>query len=787
MANEGIGASVLRKEDARFLTGRGRYTDDLAVPGALHVAFARSPHAHARLGAIDTSAALATPGVVAVFTGADLLAAGVAPIGLDFRPRGADGKWMVVPPRRPLAAERVRYVGDPVAMVVAETVNAAKDGAEALAIEYEELPPVVTFDAALAPGAPPLWPDIPGNVLFEMRYGDAAAVDRAFEQAAHRVTLDLVNQRVVVNPLEPRAACAEYDAHTGRYTLTVSHQTPFPLQSGLAEVLGVEEQAIRVVSYDVGGGFGVKGATYPEEAALLWAASRLERPVRWRCERTELFLSDSHARDHVTTATMAVDADARFLALRIDDLANIGGYVSSFGAGPPLFAQAVLSAGQYLTPAIAGRVRMVMTNTQPTDAYRGPGRAETAYLIERIVDCVARELKLAPDEVRRRNLVPPAAMPYKTPLGRVYDSGDFPRGLALALEHADAVGFPARRAASKARGWLRGIGLSAYLDHTGMGPSDMIISRGMKFGAYESAQVRLDRRGKVVVHTGTHSHGQGLETALAQLVAERFGLSIAEVDVRHGDTSDLAIGRGTVGARSLLAGGSAIGVALDKIVAKGKRIAAHAFECAPDDVAFERGVFAVAGTDKRLLMREIAERAYYPASYPLRELEPGLDEGGYWDPTAVSIPNGCYVCEVEIDPDTGTVAIAQFVCVDDFGTVVNPMIVDGQVHGGVVQGLGQAMLEHAVYDSASGQLLTGSFMDYAMPRADDLPSFVTASNPTPTATNPLGVKGCGEAGTIGAPPAYVNAVVDALAPYGVRHLDMPVTAERVWRAIQAGR
>ena len=780
--HEGIGARVLRQEDTRFLTGRGRYTDDLELPAQLHAAFARSPHGHAELRNIDPRSALKVAGVVAVFVGADLVADGVGVLELDFTAHWTDGRPMNVPPRRPLAVDRVRYVGEPVAVVVAGTLNAAKDGLDALHVEYEPLPVVVELDAAVSADAPCLWSASPGNIACELHYGDPGAVERLFAEAHRAVSVRLVNQRVAPNPLEPRAALALYEPLGSRYTLYVSHQAPFPLRDHLCATLGLAEDRMRVVSHDVGGGFGVKGPTYPEEVTLVWLSGKLRRPVRWRCERNELFLSDAQARDHVTSLEMAVDAEGRFLALRVDDLANLGAYVSSIGAGPPLFAQVLLAAGPYLTRAVSGRVRMVFTNTIPTDAYRGPGRAECTYMLERMADCVARELGVSPIEIRRCNLVPAAKMPYRSPLGRLYDSGDFPRGFERALAAAQAETFPARKADAAGRGRRRGIGISTYLDHTGMGPSDLIMSRGMRFGAYESAQVRLNRRGGVTVHTGTHSHGQGLDTAFAQLVSDRLGIPIAEVSVRHGDTDELGFGRGTVGARSLLAGGAAIAIALDKIVAKGRRIAAHAFECDAGDVVFERGVFSVAGTDKSIGIREIAERAYYPRRYPLRELD-GLDEGGYWDPTAVALPNGCYVCEVEIDVETGVVQIMQFVCVDDFGNIVNAMLVEGQVHGGIAQGLGQAALERVVYDSQSAQMLTGSLTDYALPRADDLPSFVTGHNSHPTTTNPLGVKGCGEVGTIGAPAAYVNAVLDALADLRVRHLDMPLTSEIVWRAM----
>lgn len=783
---EGIGAPVRRKEDLRFLTGRGCYTDDLQLPDQLCAAFVRSPYAHAEIRGVDASRALSLPGVIAVFTGEDLLRDGVGELELDFILRNFDGRPMVVPPRRPLASGRVRYAGEPVAIVIATTALQAKDAAEMVEVAYDELPVVVDPVRALDSDSPAVWSDAPGNICCEVRYGDWDGAERAFAGAAHVTSIDLVNNRLVGNPLEPRAAIAAFDPAAGRSTLYCSHQTPFALRTQLCATLRLPEHRLRVVSRDVGGGFGVKGPTYPEEAALVWAAGRLRRPVKWRCDRSEAFLADAHARDHVTKLEMACDGQGRFLAIRVSDIANLGAYVSSFGAGPPVIAQSLLSAGPYRIAAVCGRVRLVFTNTVPTDAYRGAGRPENTYMLERLVDRVARELEISPVELRRKNLIAPQELPWKTPLGRVYDSGDFPKNLELALGAADYRNFEVRRREAKARGRMRGFGISTYIEHSGMGPSDIIMSHGSLFGTYESAQVRLNASGGVIVFTGTHSHGQGLETAFAQIVSDRLGIPLEDVEVRHGDTDELGNGRGTIGSRSLLSGGAAIKVALDKIEAKGKRIAAHLLECALGDIEFRRGRFAIAGTDRAVSIREIAKAAYFPARYPLTELEPGLDEGGYWDPKAVASPSGCHVCEVEIDPDTGQLAIMRFVAVDDFGNIVNPLIVEGQVHGGVAQGLGQAALEHCVYDQESGQLVTGSFVDYCMPRADDLPDFDTLFNGHPCETNPLGVKGCGEAGAIGSPPALANAVADALLELGIRHLDMPFTPEKLWRAISGG-
>ena len=787
---QGIGASVLRKEDLRFLTGRGRYSSDHRIHGEAHAVFVRSPHAHANVKSIDIAPALNVPGVIAVLTGDDLRADGVGLISHDFVVRYPDGRSMALPQRFALSVGRVVYVGEPVAIVIAESVNAAKDGAEAVEVDYEDLPVTVELTASIAPGATQLWPEAPGNLCYEMRHGNAAETEKAFAAAAHRVKLQHVNNRVAVNPMEPRAATASYDDLDQKYFLNVSHQTPFPLRSALAETLHVREDNVQVVSNDVGGGFGVKGPNYPEEIALVWAAKRVGRPVKWVCERSELFLSDAQARDHLTTIELALDKEGNFLAIFVDDLANMGAYVSSFGAGPPIGGQTGLIIGAYRTPVYAGRIRMVFTNTMPTDAYRGPGRAEAAYMLERVVDLAARELGISPVEIRRRNMIPGTAIPYKSPTGRMYDSGNFPVVFEKALVRADWAGFDKRREESKSRGKLRGIGLAYYIDNTGIGPSDMLLGRGMKVPTYESAQVRMNKDGGATIVTGTHTHGQGLETALAQIVADRLGIDVKNVEVLHGDTRQIGYGRGTVGARSLLAGGAALEVALGKVVEKGRKIAAHLLECATEDIELSvkdgRGRFEVKGTDKGVTIEDVAKVAFFPSKYPIKELEPGLDETGYWDPPGVSFPNGCHICEVEIDRDTGVMSVASFVSVDDFGNIVNPMMVSGQVHGGIVQGLGQAIHEHCIYDDATGQLTTGSFMDYGLPRADDMPSFIDETvNDYPTATNPLGVKGCGEAGAIGAPPALVNAVVNALADFGVKHVDMPVTPQKLWRLMHA--
>jgi carbon-monoxide dehydrogenase large subunit len=781
-----MGTPALREEDLRFLIGRGRYAGDIRLAAETHAAFVRSAFAHALVKRLDCAGAAACPGVVAVLTGEDLEADGPGPLPLDFMARNYDGRPMAAPKRFALSRGHARYAGEPLAIVVAESAYAARDAAEAVEVEYEELPAVVDLGHAIRAEAVRLWDEAPGNVACEFRYGDWEGVRKTFESAAHRVSLTLRNNRIVVNPLEPRAALAQYDPIDERYTLLTSHQAPFPLRTQLAEAFGIPEQRLRVISPDVGGGFGVKAPTYPEEAALLWAARRLGRPVKWVCERSELFLSDAQARDHLTTIEIALDAQANILAVRVDDLANLGAYVSSFGAGPPILGQASLLAGPYRTAVVAGRVRMVFTNTVPVDTYRGPGRAECTYMLERVMEVAARRLELEPAELRRRNLVPASAMPWKSPTGRIYHCGDFPAVFEKALDQADWRGFPARRAAARALGKLRGLGMAYYVDHTGMGPSSLIMSRGMKIPSYESALVRLNKDAGVTVVTGTHSHGQGLDTAFAQIVAGRLGVNIADVSVSHGDTAAIGYGRGGVGARSLLAGGAALSLALDKVIAKGRRIAAHRLECAPRDVEFRDGRYTVAGTDKWVPLAEVARNAYFPVSYPAGELEPGLEETAYWDPTQVSIPNGCHVCEVEIDRETSALAVVSFLSIDDFGNIVNPMLVAGQVQGGVAQGIGQALLEHCAYEASTGQLLSGSLLDYCLPRADNLPFIGHETHPGhPCPTNPLGVKGCGEAGAIGAPPAVINAIVDALKEYGVEHIDMPATPEKIWRLLRA--
>ena len=779
-----IGQPVLRKEDARFLTGTGQYTNDVSMPRQTCAYFLRSPHAHAAIRSIDVVKAKTLPGVVEIFTGADLTGVNGLPCGWLIT--GTDGKPMNEPPHPVLAQGKVRYVGDAVALVIAESIAEAKDAAEQIGVDYDVLPAVVNPVDALAPGAPLIHDQAPGNKCYTWAIGDKAAVDTAFATAAHVTKLDIVNNRLIPNAIEPRAALAVYDRADDAYTLYVTSQNPHVERLLMtAFVLGLPEHKVRVIAPDVGGGFGSKIYLYPEETAMVFASKRINRPIKWAAERSESFLSDAHGRDHVTHAELALDKEGKFLALRVQTTANMGAYLSTFASCIPTILYATLLAGQYSTPAIHCEVTATFTNTAPVDAYRGAGRPEATYVVERIVHQAAAEMGIAQDEIRRRNFI--RSFPHQTPVALNYDTGDYEQTLDAAIEMADVAGFAARRAEAQKRGKLRGIGYAAYIEACGLAPSNIAGSLGARAGLFEAGEVRVHPTGSITVFTGSHSHGQGHETTFAQVVAAHLGVPVDNVSVVHGDTGRVPFGMGTYGSRSLAVGGSAIVKALDKIVAKGKKIAAHLLEAAESDIEFKDGKFTVAGTDRSKTFGEIALTAYVPHNYPLATLEPGLDETAFYDPTNFTYPAGTHICEVEIDPDTGVVDVVAFSACDDFGNIINPMIVEGQVHGGVAQGLGQALLEHCVYDPDSGQLLTGSMMDYALPRADDLPSFSVGTKVTPCTHNPLGVKGCGEAGAIGAPAAMMNAVMDALAPLGVAHLDMPASPHRVWRAIRQAR
>ncbi len=783
MAENGIGAAVRRKEDGRFLTGKGRYTDDINRPGQTYAYLVRSPEAHANISGIDTAAAASAPGVVAVFAGADMAADGLGGLPCGWGIHNKDGSPMVEPPHPPLVVDRVRHVGDIVAVVIAETKAQAKEAAALVDVEYENLPAVASLSAAVSEGAPQVWEDAPGNVCFDWEIGDQAATEAAFEGAAHVVSIDIVNNRLIPNAIEPRVAIGDYDTVSGDYTLYTSSQNPHVIRLLMgAFVMQIPEHKLRVVSPDVGGAFGSKIFHYAEEVIMTWAASKIGRPVKWTAERSESFMSDAHGRDHVTHAELALDEEGRFLALRVSTLANLGAYISTFGAAVPTILHGTLFAGCYTTPAIYGEVKAIFTNTVPVDAVRGAGRPEASFMLERLVDVSARRLGMDPVEIRRKNFIQPDQFPYQTPVLLEYDTGDYDGTLDLVLELSEWEGFEARREEAKSRGKLRGIGLSTFLEACGIAPSAVAGALGARAGLFEVGQVRVHPTGSVTVLTGSHSTGQGHETAFAQIVSEGFGIGIDLVEIVHGDTDKVPFGMGTYGSRSLAVGGSAIHNAMQKIIAKGTKIAAHLMEAAEADVVFEDGRFTVTGTDKSLGLADVSLAAYVPHNYP-EDLEPGLEETAFYDPKNFTFPAGAHVAEVEIDPETGVVELVAVSCADDVGRIINPMIVDGQMHGGLAHGIGQALLECCKYDD-DGQLITGSYMNYTMPRAADLPFFKTGHNITNCTHNPLGVKGVGEVGSIGVPPAVINAVVDALAHLGVEHMDMPATPERVWRAIR---
>jgi len=778
-----IGVSVLRKEDYRFLTGAGQYTDDVTLPDQAYAAFVRSPHAHAAIKRISIEKAKTAPGVIGVYTGADLANAKLGSLPCGWLITDVNGQPMKEPPHPCLAQGKVRHVGDPVTVVVAATLEQARDAAEKVEVDYDVLPAVVDPVKARGTkenaGAPVLHDIAPDNICYVWALGDKAKVDEAFAKAAHVTKLDFVNNRLIPNAIEPRAANGSYSRANDAYTLYVASQNPHVERLLMtAFVMGLPEHKVRVIAPDVGGGFGSKIYLYAEDVVVTWAAKQLNRPVKWTADRSEAFLSDAHGRDHVTTAELALDKDGKFLAMRVKTTANLGAYLSTFASCIPTILYATLLAGQYKTPQIYCEVTAVFTNTTPVDAYRGAGRPEATYVVERLVETAARELKIDPAEIRRRNFV--KEFPYQTPVALQYDTGNYGATLEAAQQLADVKGYAARKEESSKKGKLRGIGYAAYIEACGIAPSAVAGSLGARAGLFEAGEVRVHPTGSVTVFTGSHSHGQGHETTFAQVVADRLGIALEAVDIVHGDTSKILFGMGTYGSRSIAVGGTAIAKALDKIVAKGKKIAAHLMEAAEADIEYDRGVFKVAGTDKQKAFGEVAFAAYVPHNYPHDKLEPGLNENAFYDPANFTFPAGTYVCEVEVDRDTGQVSVERFTAVDDFGKIINPMIVEGQVHGGLVQGIGQALTEGCSYDAA-GQLVTGSLMDYCLPRAGDVPSFKIDTRETPCTHNPLGVKGCGEAGAIGAPAAVMNAITDAL---GVKDLAMPATAQTVWRSLQ---
>jgi aerobic carbon-monoxide dehydrogenase large subunit len=775
----GIGASVRRKEDQRFITGKGHYTDDINRPGQTHAVFVRSPHAHAKVRRIDTSAAKSSPGVVAVLTGAELAADKIGGLICGWMIHSKDGSPMKAAPHPAIADGKVNYVGDAVAVVIAETLAQARDGAEKVKVDYDVLPAVADPAKAQAKGAPQIHEVAPANTIYQWQLGDAAATDAAIKSAHHVARLDIINNRLVPNAIEPRSALAEYDAGSDSLTLWNTSQNPHVARLVISAFIGMApEHKLRVIAPDVGGGFGSKIFIYPEEVVCLWAARKVNRPVKWTAERHEAFVTDAHGRDHVTHAEMAFDAAGKITGLRVKTIANLGAYMSTFSSSVPTYLYGTLLSGQYETPAISCEVDAVYTNTVPVDAYRGAGRPEATFVVERLVEVGAREMGLDPADLRKKNFI--KSFPHQTPVIMAYDAGDYQAALKKAQEIHDVKGFAKRKRESARHGKLRGLGYSTYIEACGLAPSQAVGSLGGGVGLWESAEVRVNPTGSVEVLTGSHAHGQGHETTFAQLVSDRLGIPFDQVSVVHGDTDKVQFGMGTYGSRSAAVGMSAISTALDKVEAKAKKVAAYMLEAAETDIVFKDGKFTVAGTDKSAAWGEVALNAYVAHKFSGQELEPGLKETSFYDPTNFTFPAGCHICEVEVDAETGKTEIVAWTAVDDFGTVINPMIVEGQVHGGIAQGVGQALLEGAVY-SSEGQLVTGSLMDYSMPRADDFPRFAVDTIVTRCPSNPLGIKGCGEAGAIASPAAVVNAITDAI---GTEEIAMPATASAVWAALQ---
>jgi len=779
MSATGIGVSVKRKEDIRFITGKGHYVDDINRPGQAYAYFLRSPHAHATIEKIDASAALKAPGVVAIFTGDDIAADKVGGLICGWMIHSKDGSPMKAGAHPALAQGKVRYVGDHVAVVIADTYAKARDAAEKITVDYRELPAAVDTATTANPGQPQIHDAAPNNTVFNWHIGDKGATNAAFASAAHVTKLDLVNNRLIPNAMEPRAAVGEYDFGTDTITLYTTSQNPHVARLVLSAFIGLApEHKLRVIAPDVGGGFGSKIFIYAEETVCAWAAKKIDRPIKWTAERTESFLADAHGRDHVSHAELALDHQGKITGLRVHTIANLGAYLSTFASSVPTYLYGILLSGQYDIPAIYCEVDAVYTNTAPVDAYRGAGRPEATFVVERIVEKAARETGRDSAEFRRQNFV--KTFPHQTPVILAYDVGDYSKALDKALELADYKGVAQRKAASTAKGMLRGVGFSAYIEACGLAPSAAVGSLGAGVGLWESAEVRVNPIGTVEILTGSHSHGQGHETTFAQLVSSRLGIPIDNISIVHGDTDKVQFGMGTYGSRSGAVGMAAISKALDKIETKAKKVAGHVLEASEQDIEFKDGKFSVKGTDKSIDFGSVALNAYTAHKFNGQELEPGLKETAFWDPTNFTFPAGVHICELEIDPQTGIVTIDRWTAVDDFGKLINPMIVEGQVHGGIAQGVGQALMEAAHYDS-DGQLLTASYMDYCMPRADNLPSFKVDTVETPCPSNPLGIKGCGEAGAIASPPAVINAITDAL---GHEDVSMPATPQVVWRAAQ---
>jgi aerobic carbon-monoxide dehydrogenase large subunit len=777
-----LGASIKRREDPRFITGKGNYTDDLKLQGMTHAVFVRSPHANAKIRKIDTAKASKAPGVVAIFTGKDM-------VGVNSLPCGWLLPELKIPAHMPLASDAARYVGDPVAIVIAESQSAASDAAELVAVDWDVLPSVTKTEKAAAKGSPQIHEAAPNNEAFKWQIGDAAAADAAFKSAPVVVKKRIINQRLVANPMEPRACVARYDESTGDWTLWVTSQNPHVHRLLMtAFVLGIPEHKVRVIAPDVGGGFGSKIFLYNEETVCTWATKQIKRPIRWTSSRREAFQTDAHGRDHVTDAEVALSRDGKFLALRVKTIANLGSYLSTFAPAVPTYLYATLLNGVYEWGAIHAEVTGVFTNTTPVDAYRGAGRPEACYLLERMVDAAAAALKMDPADIRKKNFIPKFDNGYQTKVALSYDSGNYAAAFDKLLAMLDYKKFRTEQAAARAKGRLMGIGFSTYIEACSIAPSKVVGALGAQAGLWESGKVQVHPTGKVSVFTGSHSHGQGHETTMAQIVADSLGIPMDDIEIVHGDTGRVPFGMGTYGSRSASVGGTAIVMSLNKIKEKGKKIAAHLLEANPKDMEYVGGQFVVKGSPQKAIpFGTVALTAYVPHNYP-EGVEPGLEETSFYDPANFCFPFGAHACVVEVDPDTGHVKILRYLAVDDVGNVINPMIVDGMVHGGIAQGVAQALWEGAVYDEDSGQLVSGSMMDYTLPKADMLPFYETDRTETPTPVNPLGVKGAGETGTIASTPAVVNAVVDALSVLGVDHIDaMPLTPERVWMTAQAAK
>jgi carbon-monoxide dehydrogenase large subunit len=767
----GIGQPLPRKEDDRLLRGQGRYTDDISLPGQTYAYILRSNVAHGRIRSIDTAAAKAMPGVLGIFTGEDLKSYGTLQSALPFKSR--DGSDMKKPGRAALPTDKVRFVGDPIACVVAQTLLQAKDAAEAIVADIEPLPVVTKPEQAVAAGAPILFDDAPGNLALDFHYGDADKVEAAFAAAAHKIKLTLENTRMIVNAIEPRAAIGSYDAAKERFTLYSVSQGVMGLKAGLVNVLKTTPDKVRVVTGNVGGSFGMKAQVYPEYVCILHASRTLGRPVKWTDERSTSFVSDNHGRDHIQTAELALDAEGKFLAIRLAGYGNLGGFQGAMAPQPPTLNIVRNVISLYRTPAMEVSTKCVFTNTTFVSPYRGAGRPEGNYFMERLVDYAAVETGIDRIELRRKNQIRKSEIPWKAASGATYDSGDFPAILKQALDAADWKGFSRRKRESKRNGKIRGIGVGCYLEVTAPANKEM-------------GGISFDADGGITIRTGTLDYGQGHATPFAQVLSEKLGVPFDKIRLLQGDSDELVAGGGTGGSRSMMNSGQAIVEASAKVIEQGKQIASHALEASPADIEFRNGQFLVAGTDRAIGIMELAGKLRSGALKLPPDAPQSLDVKHVSEGAPAAYPNGCHVCEVEIDPDTGAIAIVKYTAVNDFGTIINPLLVDGQTHGGVVQGIGQTLLERTVYDE-QGQLLSGSFMDYAMPRAANVPDFTVLSHPVPATTNPLGVKGCGEAGCAGSLTSIMNAVVDALSVYGIKHIDMPATPERVWQAIRAAQ